>query len=55
MILCTVWLGIIGFLDDYFKLRARKKAQELGEKFIKKENFNIIDLHKEKKLIIMKN
>ena len=28
MVLCTVWLGIIGFLDDYFKIRARKEAQE---------------------------
>jgi len=27
MILCTVWLGLIGFLDDYFKIRARKQAQ----------------------------
>lgn len=27
MILCTVWLGAIGFLDDYFKIRARKQAQ----------------------------
>ena len=30
MILCTVWLGLIGFLDDYFKIRARKDAQEKG-------------------------
>ena len=27
MILCTVWLGLIGFLDDYFKIRAKKQAQ----------------------------
>ncbi|HNJ58841.1 MAG TPA: phospho-N-acetylmuramoyl-pentapeptide-transferase, partial [Chitinophagaceae bacterium] len=27
MILCTVWLGIIGFLDDLLKIRARKAAQ----------------------------
>src|SRR6476660_5015690 len=24
MVLCTVWLGVIGFMDDYFKIRARK-------------------------------
>ncbi len=24
MLLCTLWLGFIGFLDDYFKLKARK-------------------------------
>ena len=33
MLLCTVWLGIIGFLDDYFKLKARKKAKEAADKW----------------------
>jgi phospho-N-acetylmuramoyl-pentapeptide-transferase len=37
MILCTVWLGLIGFLDDYFKIRARKEAQSKGEAY-KKQN-----------------
>jgi phospho-N-acetylmuramoyl-pentapeptide-transferase len=37
MILCTVWLGIIGFIDDYFKIRARKMAQSKGEAY-KKQN-----------------
>jgi phospho-N-acetylmuramoyl-pentapeptide-transferase len=37
MILCTVWLGIIGFFDDYFKIRARKNAQSKGEAY-KKQN-----------------
>jgi phospho-N-acetylmuramoyl-pentapeptide-transferase len=37
MILCTVWLGLIGFLDDYFKIRARKNAQNKGEAY-KKQN-----------------
>ena len=37
MILCTVWLGIIGFLDDYFKIKARKEAQNKGEAY-KKQN-----------------
>jgi phospho-N-acetylmuramoyl-pentapeptide-transferase len=37
MILCTVWLGVIGFLDDYFKIRARKQAQIKGEAY-KKQN-----------------
>jgi phospho-N-acetylmuramoyl-pentapeptide-transferase len=37
MILCTVWLGVIGFLDDYFKIRARKQAQHKGEAY-KKQN-----------------
>ena len=37
MILCTVWLGAIGFLDDYFKIRARKQALNKGESY-KKQN-----------------
>jgi phospho-N-acetylmuramoyl-pentapeptide-transferase len=30
MIFCTLWLGAIGFLDDYFKLRAKRIAKEKG-------------------------
>ena len=30
MVLCTVWLGIIGFIDDYLKIRARKISREKG-------------------------
>ncbi len=30
MLLCTVWLGIIGFIDDYLKIRARKISKEKG-------------------------
>ncbi len=30
MIISTVWLGIIGFLDDYLKLRAKRIAKEQG-------------------------
>jgi len=37
MILCTVWLGLIGFLDDYFKISARKQAQAQGGNY-KKQN-----------------
>ena len=37
MILCTVWLGLIGFLDDYFKIRARKQALSQGAAY-KKQN-----------------
>jgi phospho-N-acetylmuramoyl-pentapeptide-transferase len=36
MVLCTVWLGVIGFLDDYFKIKARKSAKEKGEAYKKK-------------------
>jgi phospho-N-acetylmuramoyl-pentapeptide-transferase len=37
MILCTIWLGVIGFIDDYFKIRARKEALSKGETY-KKQN-----------------
>src|ERR1700712_1170431 len=30
MLLSTVWLGIIGFIDDYLKLRAKRVAKEKG-------------------------
>jgi phospho-N-acetylmuramoyl-pentapeptide-transferase len=30
MIFSTVWLGMIGFIDDYLKLRAKRIAQEQG-------------------------
>ena len=30
MIVSTVWLGVIGFIDDYLKLRAKRNAQEKG-------------------------
>jgi phospho-N-acetylmuramoyl-pentapeptide-transferase len=30
MVVSTVWLGIIGFVDDYLKLRAKRIAQEKG-------------------------
>lgn len=30
MLFSTVWLGIIGFIDDYLKLRAKKIAQQQG-------------------------
>ncbi len=30
MIFSTIWLGIIGFIDDYLKLRAKKLAKQQG-------------------------
>lgn len=30
MIVSTIWMGVIGFIDDYLKLRAKKRAQEKG-------------------------
>jgi phospho-N-acetylmuramoyl-pentapeptide-transferase len=30
MLLCTVWLGVIGFMDDYLKIKARRISKEKG-------------------------
>jgi phospho-N-acetylmuramoyl-pentapeptide-transferase len=30
MLLCTVWLGTIGFIDDYLKIRAKRIAKQKG-------------------------
>jgi phospho-N-acetylmuramoyl-pentapeptide-transferase len=30
MLLCTVWLGVIGFLDDYLKIKAKRLSKEKG-------------------------
>jgi phospho-N-acetylmuramoyl-pentapeptide-transferase len=30
MIFCTIWLGMVGFIDDYLKLRAKRIAQQMG-------------------------
>jgi len=38
MLLCTVWLGAIGFIDDYLKIRSKRKAQALGAEYKKKDS-----------------
>ncbi len=35
MLLVTVWCGIIGFIDDYLKISAKKKAQKTGGEYKK--------------------
>ncbi len=35
MIFSTVWLGFIGFIDDYLKLRAKRIAQQMGVQYKK--------------------
>jgi len=37
MIVSTIWLGVIGFVDDLLKLRAKKLAQLKGEKYNKSD------------------
>lgn len=46
MLLATVWLGIIGFLDDYFKIKARRAAQDRGEKYKKKDSDGLAGISK---------
>ena len=35
MLISTIWLGIIGFVDDYLKLRAKRIAQQQGTTYKK--------------------
>jgi len=46
MVLCTIWLGIIGFLDDYFKISARRRAQKKGEAYKKRDSDGLAGLSK---------
>lgn len=38
MLVCTVWLGAIGFIDDYLKIRARRIAQKKGVAYKKSDS-----------------
>ena len=46
MLLCTIWLGVIGFLDDYFKIKARKKAIAEGGTYAKKDRDGLAGITK---------
>src|SRR5438270_2643429 len=35
MIFSTIWLGAIGFIDDYLKLKAKREAQDKGKPYRK--------------------
>lgn len=35
LLLSTVWLGLVGFVDDYLKLRAKRIAQQKGVQYKK--------------------
>ena len=35
MVISTIWLGIIGFIDDYLKLRGKRLSQQKGESYKK--------------------
>src|SRR3982751_6787620 len=38
MLLCTVWLGTIGFIDDYLKIRSKRRAQAKGAEYKKSDS-----------------
>lgn len=38
MLLCTVWLGAIGFIDDYLKIRSKRNAQARGVAYKKSDS-----------------
>lgn len=38
MLLCTVWLGTIGFIDDYLKIRSKRIAQAKGVNYKKSDS-----------------
>jgi phospho-N-acetylmuramoyl-pentapeptide-transferase len=38
MLFATIWLGFIGFVDDYLKLRAKRIAQQKGVSYKKGDN-----------------
>lgn len=38
MMLCTIWLGGIGFIDDYLKIRAKRIAREKGVEYKKSDS-----------------
>ena len=38
MLLCTVWLGGIGFIDDYLKIKSKRDAQKKGESYKKSDS-----------------
>jgi phospho-N-acetylmuramoyl-pentapeptide-transferase len=41
MVVSTIWLGTIGFIDDYLKLRAKRIAQQKGEKYTKSDKHGL--------------
>ncbi|MEO8772247.1 MAG: phospho-N-acetylmuramoyl-pentapeptide-transferase [Ferruginibacter sp.] len=38
MLLCTIWLGTIGFIDDYLKIRSKRIAKEKGVDYKKSDS-----------------
>ena len=45
MLISTLWLGIIGFIDDYLKLRAKRIAQGKGNQYKKGDHIRNLCEH----------
>lgn len=37
MLISTIWLGVVGFIDDYLKLRGKRRAQAMGAEYKKSD------------------
>ncbi|MCU7694378.1 phospho-N-acetylmuramoyl-pentapeptide-transferase [Haoranjiania flava] len=46
MLLCTVWMGVIGLLDDTLKIRSKKKAMQSGGRYEKKDKDGLAGMAK---------
>lgn len=46
MLLSTVWMGAIGFIDDYLKIRSRKRAKEMGISYKKTDSDGLAGMFK---------
>ncbi len=46
MLLCTIWMGAIGFIDDYLKIRSRRQAKEKGIAYKKSDSDGLAGMFK---------
>jgi phospho-N-acetylmuramoyl-pentapeptide-transferase len=46
MLLCTVWMGAIGFIDDYLKIRSKRLAKEKGLDYKKSDKDGLAGMFK---------
>ena len=46
MLLCTVWMGTIGFIDDFLKMRSKKIAKEKGIDYRKSDKDGLAGIFK---------
>ncbi len=46
MLLCAVWLGAIGFIDDYLKIRSKRLAKQKGTDYKKSDSDGLAGIFK---------